>query len=426
MPFVEVSDKDTKSIKARYDQGVPMWQLKEEFGHSRPVIRRIIEEQGGTIRARGRFKGRRVASSPVLSEKLTQLAGILKVDHLNHDVVKTIVNYALRHNDGRTFRKIDRRYDYNGTLSQFRRDHLEASYYIMGRLWRAVYRAVKLESGGRRIQAADFGVAAKDVSLCLSVLDDADRAKILSWLDKTGDYVHLPNEDGVQRVVAECEKTMKSIVGSKLRFIYKYDPAFEAEDLVSYLRVVAYRVAVKYDWEKLDGSFAYLKCLNYTKRSLWNAAYLLIKENSSESNGGTGNYNRLDRVGTEEREYQVTTISMDSSPDCDIEDWLSMEQVLGEAPDTSIEVLELVDQVADDKLLRYLRLEFEDVPEFSEFVMKETGQEENALYTGDYSKWRQLAMRFAGLLKSEDRAKYKRLIRKEMGIWDESQVRRST
>jgi hypothetical protein len=352
----------------------------------------------------------------VLSNKLAQLSEILG-EPINADVTKTIVNYALRHNDGRTFRKIDRRYNYDGALSQFRREHLEASYYIMGRLWRAVYRAVLLERDGRRrVQAADFGVATKDVNLCLSVLDDEDRAKILAWVDKTGDYVHLPNEDGVQRVVAECEKVMKSIVGSKLRFIYKYDPAFEQEDLVSYLRVVAYRVAVKYDWEKIDGAFAYLKCLNYTKRSLWNAAYLLIKENTSED------YKRLAQVGTGEREYQVTTISMDSSPDCDIDDWLSMEQVLGEAPDTSVEVLELVDLVADDKLLKYLRLEFEDVPEFSEFVMTETGTEENTLYNEDYKQWRKLAMKFAGLLKAEDRAKYKRLIRKEMGLWDNSQV----
>jgi hypothetical protein len=78
--------------------------------------------------------------------------------------------------------------------------------------------------------------------------------------------------------------------------------------------------------------------------------------------------------------------------------------------------------VADDKLLKYLRLEFEDVPEFSEFVMTETGTEENTLYNEDYKQWRNLAMKFAGLLKAEDRAKYKRLIRKEMGLWDNSQV----
>lgn len=416
MPFVDVPEKEALAIKSRYDQGIPMWQLKDEFGYSRPVIRRVIEGLGGTIRARGRTRGRRVSSPPVLSEKLKQLSVVLG-EPINADVLKTIVNYALRHNDGRTFRKIDRRYNYDGALSQFRREHLESSYYIMGRLWRAVYRAVLLErEGKRRVQAADFGVATKDVNLCLSVLDDDDRAKILDWLDKTGDYMHLPNEDGVQRVVADCEKAMKSIVGSKLRFIYQYDPAFEAEDLVSYLRVVAYRVAVKYDWEKEDGAFAYKKCLNYTKRSLWNAAFLLIKENTSDD------YRRLAQIGSEEREYQITTVSMDSSPDLNSDDWLSMEQVLGEDPDTSIEVLELVDQVADDKLLSYLRLEFEDVPEFSEFVLKESGKEENLLYTEDYKLWRKLAMSFAGLLKAEDRAKYKRLIRKEMGLWDNSQV----
>jgi hypothetical protein len=416
MPVARMSEKVAKAIKSRYEQGATMEQIQKDFGYSRPVIRRTIEERGGTIRPRGRT----TAIAPQLTRKLSLLSDILE-EKPNEDTVKTIVDYALRHIDGRTFRKIDRRYSYNGALSQFRREHLENSYYVMGRLWRAVYRTVLQERDGTRpVKAADYGVVAQDVDLCLSVLNDADKAKILAWLDKTGDYVHLPNEKGVQLVVAECEKAMRSIVGSKLRFIYKYDPAFEAEDLVSYLRVVAYRVAVKYDWEKLDGAFAYQKCLNYTKRSLWNAAFLLIKENSAEDNGGTGNYNRLSRIGTDEREYQITTVSMDSGDD---DEWLAIEETLGEAADTSCEVMEMVEQIGDGRLFSYLRLEYEDVPEFTEFVLTETGRDENDLYTEDYQRWRKLAQCFSGI-RQEDRVAYKRQVMTEMGSWDKSRVNR--
>jgi len=278
----------------------------------------------------------------------------------------------------------------------------------MGRLWRAVYRAVLLESEGKgKVKAFDFGVTPKDVDLCLSFLTEDDRTRIINWLRDNPDYVYLPNEAGIQRVVSSCEKTMKSIVASKLRFIYKYDPAYEAEDLVNYLRIVAYRVAAKYDWEKIDGSFAYTKCLNYTKKSLWNAAFLLIKENTGES------YSRLARIGSDEREYQITTVSINSGMGDD--DWIALEQTLGEEADTSVELRDLVEGVADESLLQYLRLEHEDVPEFTEFVFKETGQDENDLYAENYSKWRELAQKFSGLSKCDSQI-YRDKIVQELGI----------
>jgi hypothetical protein len=277
----------------------------------------------------------------------------------------------------------------------------------MGRLWRYVYRAVHQP----RLQARDYGLAREDIKLCMRVLDDEARSKIIAWVAETGDYVRLPNEDGVHRVVQACMKTMHFIVGKQLRFIYQYDPAFEKEDLVSYLMVVAYRVAVRYDWGMKDGIFDYVKCLNYTKRSLWNAAFLLIKENTGDK------YRRLAHVDTEERLYQVTTISLDRPQD---DEWLAIESKLGEAPDTSVEVEDLIKHVTDARLHEFLSLEDEDNPAFTAFVLEEAGQDENSLYISDYSKWRELAQRFAGIMTRQDRVGIKRHVMQELGIWDKS------
>jgi hypothetical protein len=68
-------------------------------------------------------------------------------------------------------------------------------------------------------------------------------------------------------------------------------------------------------------------------------------------------------------------------------------------------------------------LEHEDVPGFSEYVLKESGQKENDLYTDDYNKWRELAQHFSGLLTKEDRGPIKAAILSDMGIFDDSKVR---
>ncbi len=403
----EVSDTDKTVIVAKYKRGVSMERLHREYGCTRYIIRKIITVNGGVVRDRGRPTTREMVA-PVLKEKLLILEEILG-EPVNNDVLKTIVDYALKHNDGRTFRKIDRRYNYNGAFSAFRRDHLESSYYIRGRLWRYMYRAVV----ANKIQYSDYGIAGEDARLCMSVLTDADKTRITEWVAATGEYVHLPNEEGVHRVVQDCIKTIRQIVGRKLRFIYQYDPAFEKEDLVSSLLVIAYRVAIKYDWEMLNDAFDYVKCLNYTKRSLWNAAFLLIKENTGED------YRRLEQVDSSERLYQVTTVSLDTPAE---DEWLAIEGKLGEAPDTSLEVKDLISSITDQRLHDFLKLEDEDVPEFSEFVTKETGEDENELYNSDYSKWREMAHRFAGLLTQEDRGQAKRHIRVQMGIVDPSKI----
>jgi hypothetical protein len=266
------------------------------------------------------------------------------------------------------------------------------------------------------VNLAPYGVAEVDVQMCLDSLTRENRKKIRSWVRKTK-YVHLPNEDGVHRVVEACEKAMKSIVNSKLRFIYQYDPCYEREDLISFLRIVAYRVALKYDWEMLDGEFAYEKCLNYTKRSMWNAAFLLIKQNTSDD------YRRLAKVDTDQRLYQITTISMDSPVD---DEWMHIQKRLGEPEDRSIEVTDLAERIGKDEVrfFEYLRLEVEDVPEFTEFVLKETGQDENDLYVANYKEWRELALRFSGITKAEQRRAIKYRALKEIGLFDNSRVRK--
>lgn len=403
----EVSDTDKAIIVAKYNRGVSMERLHKEYGCTRYIIRKVITTNGGVIRDRGRPISRDPVA-PIFKEKLLVLEEILG-EPVNKDVLKTIIDYALKHNDGRTFRKIDRRYNYDGAFSAFRREHLESSYYIRGRLWRYMYRAVV----ANKIQYSDYGIAEEDARLCMSVLTDADKSRITEWVANTGEYVHLPNEEGVHRVVQDCVKTIRQIVGKKLRFIYQYDPAFEKEDLVSSLMVIAYRVAIKYDWEMLNGAFDYTKCLNYTKRSLWNAAFLLIKENTGED------YRRLEQINSSERQYQVTTISLDT-PSTD--DWLAIEDKLGKAPDTSLEVKDLISSITDQRLHDFLALEDEDVPEFAAFVTKETGEDEDVLYNSDYSKWREMAHRFAGLLTQEDRGQAKRHIRVQMGMVDASKI----
>jgi hypothetical protein len=393
-----------EAIQKRYTEGVSLERLQKEYGLTRYVIRGIITQGGGEIRGRGRSMNR-VEAEPVLTNKLKVLEKAIGKP-VNADVLKTIISYALKHNDGRTFRKIDRRYDYDGALSAFRRDHLEGSYYFMGRLWRYAYRAV----AKKKIQYSDYGVAKEDARLVMSVLDDEDRKRILAWLSMAGEYVHLPNEDCVHRVVQDCIKTMNTIVNTKLRFVYQYDPAYEKSDLVSYLTVIAYRVAIKYDWEMKDGVFDYTKCLNYTNRSLWNAANLLIKEV-----GDGGVHSRLTTIDSDERVYQVTTISMDTPQDAD---WLSIESKLGEAADTSIEVKSLISSITDTRLKEFLRLEDEDVPGFEEFVLKHSGKGENDLYTNDPDKWRELAQRFSGILTKADRSDIKRAILFDFDMFD--------
>jgi hypothetical protein len=415
---IKLTDAECKAIRTRYERGVPLEEMREEFGHSRTVLTKAVRRVGGEIRSRGRMVLPREVE-PVFKNKLQMLSDLLeekkqkeKGEPLNGEVLKTLVDYVLGFNDGRTFRKIDRRYDYEGTLSEFRKEHLEASYYVMGRLWRAVYRTVSF----RNVNLAHYEVAEEDVQMCLDALTPENRKKIRSWVRKTK-YVHLPNEEGVHKVVEACEKSMKSIVNSKLRFIYQYDPCYEREDLISFLRIVAYRVALKYDWEMLDGEFAYEKCLNYTKRSMWNAAFLLIKQNTSDD------YRRLAKVDTDQRLYQITTISMDSPVD---DEWLHIEKRLGEPEDRSIEVMDLARRIGKDEVrfFEYLRLEVEDVPEFTEFVLKETGQDENDLYVANYKEWRELALRFAGITKAEQRRAIKYRALKEIGLWDRSRVRK--
>ena len=407
----ELTAENIEAIQKRYTAGVSLERLQKEYGTTRYIIRKIILQGGGEIRGRGRSLDR-PKPEPVLAQKLALLEEALG-EPVNDDVLRTIILYALKHNDGRTFRKIDRRYDYDGALSAFRREQLESSYYFMGRIWRYAYRAV----AKKKIQYSDYGIAKEDARLVMSVLTDDDRARILKWLDDAGEYVHLPNEDGVHRVVKDCMRTMNSIVGSKLRFVYQYDPAFEKSDLVSYLMVIAYRVAIKYDWEMKDGVFDYTKCLNYTNRSLWNAATLLIKEV-----GDGGIHSRLAKMDTDERVYQVTTISLDTPQE---DEWLSIESKLGEQPDSSIEVKSLISSITDQRLQEFLALDGEDNPAFNEFVLKESGKTENDLYADDYNKWRELAQRFAGLLTKDDRGPIKRAILDDMGMWDESKVKRA-
>jgi hypothetical protein len=424
-----------EAVQKRYAAGVSLERLQKEYGLTRYVIRGIITRGGGEIRGRGRPLNR-VAAEPVLTNKLKELEKVLG-EPVNPDVLLTIVSYALRHNDGRTFRKIDRRYNYDGALSAFRRDHLESSYYFMGRLWRYAYRAV----AKKKIQYSDYGIAREDARLVISVLNAEEKTirallasdskegiaarkagvtpakeRILHWLSEAGEYVHLPNEDCVHRVVQDCIKTMNTIVNTKLRFVYQYDPAFDKSDLVSYLTVIAYRVAIKYDWEMKDGAFDYTKCLNFTNRSLWNAANLIIKER-----GDGGVHSRLTTIDTEERVYQVTTISMDTPQD---DEWLSIESKLGEDADRSIEVKSLISSITDKRLQAFLRLEDEEVPGFKEFVLKESGKDENELYAADYNKWRELAQRFSGILTKADRADIKRPIRIGLDMWDEAKAKR--
>lgn len=405
-----------EAIQTRYASGVSLERLQKEYGLTRYIIRKLILQGGGEIRGRGRSLDR-PKPEPVLTQKLALLAEALdKRDSdgnllpINDDVVRTIVLYALKHNDGRTFRKIDRRYDYEGALSAFRREQLESSYYFMGKIWRYVYRAV----AKKKIQYSDYGIAKEDARLVMGVLTEADRERIMAWLETTGEYVHLPNEDGVHRVVKDCMRTMNTIVGSKLRFVYQYDPAFDKSDLVSYLLVIAYRVAIKYDFEMKDGAFDYTKCLNYTNRSLWNAATLLIKEV-----GDGGIHSRLAKMDTEERVYQVTTISLDTPQE---DEWLSIEAKLGERPDTTIEVKSLISSITDKRLQEFLALDRENNPSFNEFVLKKTGKLENEVYTDDYDKWRQLAQHYTGLLTPEDRAPIKQAILADMDMWDDTNM----
>lgn len=407
----ELNAEKVEAIQKRYAAGVSLERLQKEYGTTRYIIRKLILQGGGEIRGRGRSFPR-PKPEPVLAQKLALLEETLG-EPVNDDVLRTIVLYALKHNDGRTFRKIDRRYDYDGVLSAFRREHLESSYYFMGKLWRYAYRAV----AKKKIQYSDYGIAKEDARLVMSVLNDEDRERILKWLADTGEYVHLPNEDGVHRVVKDCARTMNSIVGSKLRFVYQYDPAFEKSDLVSYLMVIAYRVAIKYDFEMKDGVFDYTKCLNYTNRSLWNAATLLIKEV-----GDGGVHSRLTKMDTDERVYQVTTISLDTPQE---DEWLSIESKLGEQADTTIEVKSLISSITDQRLQEFLALDGEDNPAFNEFVLKESGKTEDDLYADDYNKWRELAQRFAGLLTKDDRVPIKRAVLADMGMWDESKAKRA-
>ena len=414
---VKFSDAECQAIRERYDQRVSLEGMRDEFSYSRTVLTKAVRRAGGKIRSRGRMLVPEKVE-PVFKNKIEVLSKLLeerrkeKGEPLNDEVLKTLVDYVLGFNDGRTFRKIDRRYDYEGTLSEFRKDHLEASYYVMGRLWRAVYRTVSF----RNVNLAPYVVAEEDVQICLDALTPENRKKIRSWVRKTK-YVHLPNEEGVHKVVEACEKAMKSIVNSKLRFIYQYDPCYEREDLISFLRIVAYRVALKYDWEMLDGEFAFEKCLNYTKRSMWNAAFLLIKQNTSDD------YRRLAKVDTDQRLYQITTISMDSPAD---DEWLNIQKTLGEPEDRTLEVVDLARRIGQDesRFFDYLRLEVEDVPEFSEFVMKETGREENDLYVNSYKEWRELALRFSGITRAEQRRAIKYRALKEIGLWDRSLIRK--
>ena len=97
---------------------------------------------------------------------------------------------------------------------------------------------------------------------------------------------------------------------------------------------------------------------------------------------------------------------------------------MGACDDTSFEVQDLVLNVADPKLYAFLRLEFDEVPEFNAFVQKETGKDENELYAKNYSRWRELAQSFAGLLTRDDRVGYKRRIRTELGMWNQAKIKR--
>ena len=410
-------------IRERYERKVTLAEMRDEFGYSRAALATAVRRAGGKMRPRGRIHGRLLVPKkvePVFKNKLAVLAELIHRNRkgppepLNDEVLKTLVDYVLGFNDGRTFRKIDRRYDYAGILSEFRKEHLESSYYAMGRLWRAVYRIVSFKN----VSLAPYGVAEADVQICLDSLTPEIRKKIRRWVRKTK-YVHLPNEEGVHRVVEACEKSMKSIVNSKLRFIYQYDPCYEREDLISFLRIIAYRVALKYDWEMLDGEFAFEKCLNYTKRSMWNAAGLLIKQNTSDD------YRRLARVDSDQRVYQITTISMDSPED---DEWLHIQKTLGEPEDRSLEVQDLASRISLDesRFVDYMRLEAEEVPEFEAFVLKKTGRDENDLYVNDYKEWRALALRFSGITTPKQRRAIKYRVLKEIGIFDDSRIKKPT
>lgn len=128
-------------------------------------------------------------------------------------------------------------------------------------------------------------------------------------------------------------------------------------------------------------------------------------------------------MDTDQRLYQITTISMDSPVD---DEWLHIQKRLGQPEDRSIEVADLARRIGEDedKFFGYLRLEVEDVPEFTEFIMKETGQDENDLYVNSYKEWRELALRFSGITRAEQRRAIKYRAMKEIGIFDSSRIKK--
>jgi hypothetical protein len=104
------------------------------------------------------------------------------------------------------------------------------------------------------------------------------------------------------------------------------------------------------------------------------------------------------------------------------DEWLSIESKLGEEADSSIEVKSLISSITDKRLQEFLRLEDEEVPGFKEFVLKESGKDENDLYADDYNKWRELAQRFSGILTKADRADIKRAILFDLDMFDDAKA----
>ncbi len=56
--LIKLTDAECQAIRKRYEQKVPLENMYEEFGYSRPVLAKAIRRAGGEIRVRGRVWGR--------------------------------------------------------------------------------------------------------------------------------------------------------------------------------------------------------------------------------------------------------------------------------------------------------------------------------------------------------------------------------
>ena len=211
----------------------------------------------------------------MLHSILTDLAPTVSTNE-RAAVAAILSRYAVRLSQSREFNRQIKRLSppVHQQLRAAKQKVLDRSDYFLTRLWRAVYEHVRY---GLKVEvaAAQFRVSVADISLVLCSLTPRDRSFILRSRVQVERLQHAQRD----QIIGEINRHARRLV-RRLRFIARYDPGVDLQDLERELVVDGFSAFQRYEH---FGQCRVGKILNYVRSSMRNRSINLINYYTSKS-----------------------------------------------------------------------------------------------------------------------------------------------